>query len=127
MINITFPTSRDIYIEVEGKKLAVVESYKAKSSCVSQRIEAFGQNEPIGTVSGRVVYTIELSRVYTCEENINNQINFYELNDFNLVIVKPNKKVIYSGCHWTTINESASLDNNVLENITLVATKRMEV
>ena len=36
MLNITFPTSKDIYLEVNGKKLAVVESYKAKSTCKSQ-------------------------------------------------------------------------------------------
>ena len=69
MLNITFPTSKDIYLEVNGKKLAVVESYKAKSTCNSQYIEAFGQSEPIGTVAGKIQHTIELSRVYACEEN----------------------------------------------------------
>ena len=127
MLNISFPTSKDIYLEVNGKKLAVVESYKAKSVCDSQYIEAFGQSEPVGTVSGRIRHTIELSRVYACEENSSNKVNFYELNNFNLVIVKPDRKIIYSGCEWSGINESASLNSSVLENVTLIAAKRMEI
>lgn len=127
MLNITFPTSKDIYIEVNGKKLAVVESYKAKSTCESQYIEAFGQTEPVGTVSGRVRHVVELSRVYACEENSSGKVNFYELSNFNLVIVKPDRKIIYSGCEWSGITETASLNNTVIESITLIASKRMEV
>ncbi len=127
MLNITFPTSKDIYIEVNGKKLAVVESYKARSTCESQYIEAFGQNEPVGTISGKVHHTIELSRVYVCDDDTNSRVNFYDLHNFNLVIVKPDKKIIYSGCDWSDINESASINGAVLEDVTLIAAKRMEV
>lgn len=127
MLNITFPTSKDIYIEVNGKKLAVVESYKARSTCESQYIEAFGQNEPVGTISGKVHHTIELSRVYVCDDNTNSRVNFYDLHNFNLVIVKPDKKIIYSSCDWSDINESASINGAVLEDVTLIAAKRMEV
>ncbi len=127
MLNITFPTSRDIYIEINGKKVAVVESYKAKSTCESQYIEAFGQSEPVGTVSGKIRHTVELSRIYACEDNTSNKVNFYNLSNFNLVIVKPDKKIIYSGCEWSGINESASVNSTVIENITLIAAKRMEV
>lgn len=35
-----FPTSSDIYLEVDGKKVAVVQSYTAKSSRTSQTVEA---------------------------------------------------------------------------------------
>lgn len=127
MLNITFPTSKDIYIEVNGKKLAVVESYKARSTCESQYIEAFGQNEPVGTISGKVHHTIELSRVYVCDDDTNSRVNFYDLHNFNLVIVKPDKKIIYSGCDWSDINESASINGAVLEDAKLIAAKRMEV
>lgn len=127
MLNITFPTSKDIYLEVNGKKLAVVESYKAKSTCDSQYIEVFGQIEPIGTISGKIRHTVELSRVYACDENLNNKINFFDLHNFNLVIVKPDKKIIYSGCEWLNINESASVNSSVLENVSLIAAKRLEV
>lgn len=127
MLNISFPSSKDIYLEVNGKKLAVVESYKAKSTCDSQYIEAFGQSEPVGTVAGKIRHNIQLSRVYACEDNLNNKVNFFDLHNFNLVIVKPDKKIIYSGCEWSEIDESASVNSSVLENVTLIAAKRMEV
>ena len=31
MANMTIPTSRDIYLELNGKKLAVVQGYSAKA------------------------------------------------------------------------------------------------
>ena len=37
-----FPTSCDIYLELEGKKVAVVQSYTAKATKTSQVVEAFG-------------------------------------------------------------------------------------
>ena len=36
-----FPTSCDIYLELDGKKVAVVQSYTAKATKTSQVIEAF--------------------------------------------------------------------------------------
>ena len=37
-----FPTSSDIYLEVDGVKVAVVQSYTAKSSKTNSAVEAFG-------------------------------------------------------------------------------------
>ena len=45
-----FPTSSDIYLEVDGKKVAVVQSYSAKTSKTSQTVEAFGEDEPVATI-----------------------------------------------------------------------------
>ena len=42
MQTIGFPTSADIYLELDGKKVAVVQSYTAKASKTSQAVEAFG-------------------------------------------------------------------------------------
>ncbi len=42
MMNVSgFPTSSDIYLEADGKKIAVVQSYTAKATKTSQTIEAF--------------------------------------------------------------------------------------
>lgn len=127
MIKFNFPTSQDIYIEVNGQKLAIVENYKAKSTQENKLIEAFGESEPIGIVSRKVNHKIELSRVYAFSEYSGDNINFYDLHNFNLVIVKPNKKIIYSGCEWSYINENASLNNAILENVEIIAIKRMEI
>ena len=37
-----FPTSSDIYLEVDGKKVAVVQSYAAKTSRSSRTVVATG-------------------------------------------------------------------------------------
>lgn len=126
MTKFDFPTSQDIYIEINGKKLAIVENYKAKSTQENKLIEAFGENEPVGIVPQKVKHKIELSRVYAFSEYGGDNINFYDLHNFNLVIIKPNKKIIYSGCEWSYINENAAL-NAILENVEIIAAKRMEI
>ena len=47
-----FPTSSDIYLELDGRKIAVVQSYTAKASKSSQSVEAFGESEPVATIEG---------------------------------------------------------------------------
>ena len=48
-----FPTSSDIYLEVDGVKVAVVQSYSAKASKTSSALEALGESEPVATVPGQ--------------------------------------------------------------------------
>ena len=122
-----FPTSSDIYLEVDGKKVAVVQSYSVKTTKSSQTIEAFGESEPVATIAGRPAYTLELTRLYATDEAINDGISFYELKDFSLVICKPDRNVIFSGCNWSQIYEEGKLDATVAEKVTVVASKRVEV
>ena len=44
MANMTIPTSRDIYLELNGRKLAVVQGYNARAVRTSREIEAFGES-----------------------------------------------------------------------------------
>ena len=121
-----FPTSSDIYLEVEGKKVAVVQSYTAKTTKTSSVVEAFGEEEPVATIPGQRNHVIELTRLYATDEAIRDGLNFYELDDFSLVICKPDRRVIYSGCQWSTIGESGKLGAMVVEKITIVAKRRIE-
>lgn len=121
-----FPTSADIYLELNGKKVAVVQSYTAKASKTSQSVEAFGEREPVGTIGGQSKYTLELTRLYATDDAISDGINFYDLSDFSLVICKPDRKIIYSGCQWSSISEQGELDAMVAEKITVVAARRIE-
>ena len=121
-----FPTSSDIYLELEGKKVAVVQSYTAKASKSSQSVEAFGESEPVATIEGQKKYTLELTRLYATDDAISDGINFYDLRDFSLVICKPDRKIIYSGCQWSAIQEEGKLNAMVAEKITVVASKRIE-
>ena len=122
-----FPTSADIYLELDGKKIAVVQSYTARASKSSQSVEAFGESEPVATIEGQKRYTLELTRLYATEDAVSDGINFYELRDFSLVICKPDRKVIYSGCQWSAIQEEGKVGSMVAEKVTLMATSRIEV
>ena len=121
-----FPTSSDIYLEVDGRKVAVVQSYSARSTRTSQTVEAFGEDEPVATIPGQRNHVIELTRLYATDEAIRDGLDFHELEDFSLVICKPDRKIIYSGCEWSAIHEEGQLNAMVAEKITVVASKRIE-
>ena len=121
-----YPTSADIYLELEGKKVAVVQRYTARASTSSRNVEAFGEREPVATIAGQRKYVLELTRLYATDEAVSDGINFYDLSDFSLVICKPDRKIIYSGCEWSDIHEEGQLNAMVAEKITVVAAKRIE-
>ena len=87
-----FPTSSDIYLEVDGTKVAVVQSYSSKASKTSRAVEAFGEEEPVATVPGQTTHVLELTRLYATDEAIRDGIDFYSLSDFSLVICKPDRR-----------------------------------
>ena len=121
-----FPTSADIYLELEGKKVAVVQGYTARASKSSRFVEAFGESEPVAAIDGQRKYTLELTRLYATDDAVSDGINFYDLEDFSLVICKPDRKVIYSGCQWSDIQAEGQLNAMVAEKVSLVASKRIE-
>lgn len=127
-MNITgFPTSADIYLEINGIKVAVVQGYSACSTRTSSTVEAFGEDEPVATLEGQKKHVIELRRLYATDEAIRDGLNFHQLASFSLVINKPDRKIIYSDCQWSSIEESGELGAMVLEKVRIVATKRIEV
>ena len=73
-----FPTSSDIYLEVEGKKVAVVQSYTAKATKSSRSVEAFGESEPVATIEGQRKYTLELTRLYAGASERNRDVGGME-------------------------------------------------
>ena len=110
-----FPTSSDIYLEADGVRVAVVQSYTAKTTNSSTAVEAFGEAEPVATAPGQAAHVIELTRLYATDEAIRDSIDFYSLSGFSLVICKPDRKIIFSDCQWSSIQESASIGSMVLE------------
>ena len=126
MATTKFPTSADIYLELDGKKLAVVQSYSAQTTKTSTTVEAFGESEPVATIPGQRKHTIVLTRLYATDEAIRDGQNFYDMEDFNLVICKPDRRIIYSGCQWSDLSETGTLGDMVLEKVTIVAARRTE-
>ena len=121
-----FPTSSDIYLEANGKKVAVVQSYKASAKKSESVIEAFGEDEPVATVANQPSYSIELTRLYATDDAVRDGINFYTMSDFALVIVKPDRRVVYTGCNWSEIAEDGQLSEMVAEKIRVIASHRVE-
>ncbi len=126
MIASQFPTSADIYLELNGKKLAVVQSYSAQTTKSSSVVEAFGEDQPVATIPGPKKHTIVLTRLYATDEAAKAGMSFHDLEDFNLVICKPDRRIIYSGCQWENLSESAKVGEMVLEKVTIVAAQRVE-
>lgn len=121
-----FPTSSDIYLEIEGRKVAIVQSYNVKSTQSSIVVEAFGESEPVATSQGQQSHTITLSRLYATDDAIRDGISFHQLSDFSVVICKPDRRVIFGGCQWTSISEEAKVSSMVAEQMTCVAKQRIE-
>ena len=121
------PTSADIYLEVDGVRVAVVQSYRALTTRKSRTVEAFGQEEPVATVRGASRYVLELSRLYATDDAIRDGIDFAALDGFSLVINKPDRSIIYYDCQWQELSESAEVGGMVLEQVSIVAGHRTEL
>ena len=100
MTGICIPTSADIRIEVAGRRVAVVQSYRVEEEASCEVVGAIGSNEPVGVVRGPARYRITLQRVYATDEAISDGLRFHELRQFSLVIAKPDTMVVFSGCEW---------------------------
>lgn len=126
MTNINkIPTTADIYLEINGVKVAVVQSYKVTASRTGRPIQAFGQDEPVAILRGAEEYVLELTRIYATDTAIRDGIDFFTLDDFNLVVCKPDKNIIYTGCQWVNLQESAEVGGTILEKVTVSATHRV--
>ena len=120
------PTTADIYLEVDGIRVAVVQSYRVTATRSSKAIYAFGQEDPVATIRGQGKFTIELTRIYATDEAIRDGISFLQLENFSLVVCKPDRSIIYTGCQWSQVQESAEVGGNVMEKVTLEAKARVE-
>lgn len=120
-------TSDDIFFEVDGKRVAGVESYSTKYTSDVKMVDAFGQSTSIGYTIGAKKYTIDISRVYLEDTAIADGINFYNLTDFdfNFVIIKSGVRTVYRNCIISDISEDGSLKDKVAEKISLMALDRV--
>lgn len=122
MATVNIPTSRDIFIEVEGKKIAVVQEYVVETSRETYQVEAFGSDVPVATIGGKFTHLIKLKKVVPVKSG--EQVDFYGLSGFTLMIVKPDCRIVYSGCEWRSISEAVGLNSPCMETVTLVSAKR---
>ena len=123
-VNIT--TSSDIFIEISGKRIAGVQSYSTKYNKDTKPVDVFGQDVPVGYIQGKKKHTLDLSRVYLEDTAVNDGVDFYDLadNQFNVVIIKNGQRITYSDCIVTDVNEDGSLNDKVVEKMTISALTR---
>jgi hypothetical protein len=124
---IQITTSDDIFFELNGKRIAGVESYSTKYTNEVKLVDAFGQSTPIGYTLGAKKHTIDITRVYLEDTAIADGIDFYSLAnlDFNFVVIKKGKRVVYKNCIISDISEDGSLKDKVAEKISLMALDRV--
>jgi len=104
----------------------VVQNYAAKSTRKSRPVEAFGEDEPAASIGGQRNHALTLTRLYATEAALTDGLNFHDLDDFSLVVCKPDRKIIYTGCNWTDISEKGEVGDMVFESVSLTATRRIE-
>ena len=123
-VNIT--TSNDIFIEISGKRIAGVQSYSTKYNKDTKPVDVFGQDVPIGYIQGKKKYTIDLSRIYLEDTAVADGVDFYSLadNQFNVVVIKNGKRTTYGDCIVTDVSEDGSLNDKVVEKMTISALTR---
>ena len=102
---ITYPTNYDIYIEVDGEKVAIVRSYVSKHN---------GQ------------YIIELNHVYLTDEAICHDVDILKLKNFNFIVKKHDRIIKYTGCNWYLMHEDECMANIGIDKIKLIAKNRKE-
>lgn len=96
---LTVPTCNEISVEQNGKAIAVAQSY-----CV--------------TTLAYKPSVITLSRVCPLPDS-----TIKDWNGFNIIIIKPDRKIIYSGCEWKSITR----DGAIIESMEITCEKRIEI
>lgn len=120
-------TSNDIWIELNGQRIAGVQSYSTKYTNDVKTVDAFGQDIPIGWTRGKKAYSLDLTKVYLEDTAIADGIDFYSLSDgdFDLVIVKNGRRTVYKNCIVASISEDGNLNDKVQEKMSLTAHNRI--
>lgn len=126
-MGVAITTSNDIYLELNGNRIAGVQSYSTKYTNDVKTVDAFGQATPIGYTLGKKAYSLDLTKVYLEDTAIADGIDFYSLSDgdFDLVIVKNGKRTVYKNCIVSSISEDGNLNDKVQEKMSLSALNRI--
>lgn len=130
MQGVKVSTSNDINIIINGNQVvAGAQSYSTKFTNDTKFVDAFGHDTPIGYTLGKKNYQVDLQRVFLEDTAIADGLDFYALadNDFDLTINRNGKVVKYTNCIVSDISEDGSLNDKVLEKMTIMALNRQKM
>lgn len=113
--NISLSSSDDAHIEINGIKIAAIQSYKIISR---NNLKSFSFSQ----ANDEKPFFVTFSKIQTLNSNLN--FEFSVLSDFNLAIVKPKHQIIFCGCNWVNITESTSLEKPTIQYFSLSATQK---
>lgn len=82
-------------------------------------VEAFGEEEPVAVLSGKIQYRLTLKRV-RCTGG---EPSWYPLANFTLEIRHGERSVTYYGCEWESLKEETDEDG-IYEEMVLRARYR---
>lgn len=103
------PTSRDVTIRVNGKKVALVQGYDIKFYRYELETEIL----------------IEIDRVLT-PEGLSDEVDFFNLSNFAVSFEYPGFEVSYGGCEWVEIYEYCGKDGQIHERAVITALNRTQ-
>lgn len=126
-MGVAITTSNDIFIEVNGNRIAGVQSYSTRYTNDVKPVDAFGQATPIGYTLGKKSYSLDLTKVYLEDTAIADGIDFYTLSDgdFDVVIIKNGKRTVFKNCIVSSISEDGNLNDKVQEKMSITALNRV--
>lgn len=115
----------DVFIEVEGKRVAGAQNYRVKTSRQRRFVRSYFEDEAAALVPGCPEHEIELERLSLLE--LGDFIDFYNLSGFRVVIKKPGCEICFDDCEWVEITEGADVNKGVIEKVTVVSAKREKI
>ncbi|NLG93033.1 MAG: hypothetical protein GX485_05705 [Clostridiales bacterium] len=110
---------REVCLEADGKRAAVADRYTVKCIQQSRAVSAWGEQEPVDTVQGRITYELTVENVRPI-----GGIDLCALTNFNLIAVGNGVRTVYSGCRWKDIAASGGAGNTLCSSMVLVAAAR---
>jgi hypothetical protein len=112
------PAREDVYLELDGEKVAQVEEYRAHSRRTSRMVYSFGESAPAGILRGQEEHNLHLRRIRCAGD-----VDLFSREDFTLTLVRPAGRVRYTGCRWKEVEEGSR--GGTVESALLCATGRV--
>lgn len=115
-----------ILLEVNGVRLAALQSCRCRTLRETRRVEEVGAAEAAARLGGGLSHYVELTRLLP-PGRLGDGVDFHPLENFTLVVVKPDCRIVYSGCEWMDISEGCERDGSITQRVTVAASRRRSV
>ncbi|WRS26858.1 hypothetical protein U6B65_11025 [Oscillospiraceae bacterium MB08-C2-2] len=119
-------SGEEITLRAGGLVMAAVQSYSCKISREPMIVWAYGEEQPAKIGCGPKTYTLELHRL-RLNPGFSDGVDFSGLSDFQVEVRRPGKTLLYEGCCWKELTETAGLEGGLAEKIVVLAASCREM